>query len=255
MNQTSSSYVRRSDRERQRRRIRRLLLVGGVSVSGTLAFRHPEPTIATAAPAKPLATLVRTRRLGAPSPVTEHGLAASSFASAGLARAAAPMRGLAAVAESVTSAQRLRRWHRVYRFAGHYGVAPDLAVAIHDIAMDEGIEPDLAFRLVRAESEFNERATSPVGAVGLTQVMPGTAKYYVRGVSRKKLYDRHLNLHVGFRYLRGLIRQYKSVRLALLVYNRGPGPVEAALKRGDDPANGYEEMVAKGYTGRGVVGR
>ena len=250
MSQTSSSYVHRSDRERRQRRTRRLALVGGLLITGSAALRHPEPAIATAAPAKPIVSLVRGARLAAPGPVTEHGYASSSVVRTGISP-----RGLAAVADSITSAQRLRRWHRVYRFAGHYGVAPDLAVAIHDIAMAEGIEPDLAFRLVRAESEFNERATSPVGAVGLTQVMPGTARYYVRGVSRKHLYERHLNLHVGFRYLRGLIRQYKSVRLALLVYNRGPGPVEAALKRGDDPANGYENMVAKGYTGRGTVGR
>ena len=155
----------------------------------------------------------------------------------------------------VTTAQRLRRWHRVYRLAGHYGVATDLAAEIHDIALAEGIEPDLGFRLVRAESEFNERATSPVGAVGLTQVMPGTARYFMRGVSRRHLYERHVNLHVGFRYLRGLVREYKSLRIALLVYNRGPAAVDAALKRGDDPANGYEELVAKGYEGRGTIGR
>jgi soluble lytic murein transglycosylase-like protein len=250
MTQTSSSYVRRTDRERKRRRVRRALLAVGLTLTGALTFRHPEPQIATAAPTKPVPALVRGRRLPAPAPTTEHGyVARSSVVRATPAEAL----GLSAVAESVSSARRLSRWHRVYRYAGHYGIAPDLAVAIHDIALAEGIEPDLAFRLVRAESEFNERATSPVGAVGLTQVMPGTAKYFVRGVSKKRLYERHLNLHVGFRYLRGLIKEYGSLRLALLAYNRGPGPVNAALARGDDPANGYEQVVAKGYAGRGVV--
>jgi soluble lytic murein transglycosylase-like protein len=250
MTQSTSSYVRRGDRERTRRRTRRLFVAGGVIVTGALVARHPEPTVATAAPARPLAALVRGHRAGVTPPEADRGLARAS-----VVRSNGATRGLAAVAESVSAIGRLQRWHRVYRFAGHYGVAPDLAVAIHDIALAEGIEPDLAFRLVRAESEFNERARSPVGAVGLTQVMPGTARYYVPGVTRKHLYDRHLNLHVGFRYLRGLIRQYGSLRTALLVYNRGPVAVEAALQRGDDPANGYEDVVAKGYTGRGVVGR
>ncbi len=116
----------------------------------------------------------------------------------------------------------LRRWHRVYRYANRYKITPELAGSIHDAATAEGIEPELAFRLVRVESEFNERATSPVGAVGLTQLMPGTARHYVSGVTRKQLYDRDLNLRVGFRYLRGLIKEYKSLRVALLVYNRGP---------------------------------
>jgi soluble lytic murein transglycosylase-like protein len=231
----SSSYVYRGDRERRRRRARRLLQAAGLTTTIVILARDPSTTVAAAAPAhKPLAALVRGRSLVAPpAPLAER------------APADAP--------NGPGSTQQLRRWHRVYRLAGHYGVAPDLAAAIHDIALAEGIEPDLGFRLVRAESEFNEHATSPVGAVGLTQVMPGTARHYVRGVSRRHLYDRRLNLHVGFRYLRGLIREYKSLRLALLVYNRGPVAVDAALKRGDDPANGYEEVVAKGYEGRGVV--
>ena len=249
---TSTPYARRGEQALKRRRNRRLLLASGLTATVMVSARHPEPKLATAAPVKPLASLVRGHRLAAPEPASERLYAPSPA----LLRAPVAVRGLAAVADSIGTAQRLRRWHRVYRLAGHYGVAPDLAVAIHDIALAEGIEPDLGFRLVRAESEFNERATSPVGAVGLTQVMPATARFFVTGkLTRRRLYDRHLNLHVGFRYLRGLIKEYGSLRVALLVYNRGPVAVDAALKRGDDPANGYEEVVAKGYEGRGVVGR
>jgi soluble lytic murein transglycosylase-like protein len=147
----------------------------------------------------------------------------------------------------------LRRWHRVYRYASRYRITPELAGAIHDAAVGEGLEPELAFRVVRVESEFNERATSPVGAVGLTQLMPATARHFVPNVTRKQLYDRDLNLRVGFRYLRGLIKEYKSVRLALLVYNRGPVAVQAALDNGVDPANGYERVVLGDYRGRGLL--
>jgi soluble lytic murein transglycosylase-like protein len=147
----------------------------------------------------------------------------------------------------------LRRWHRVYRFANRYKITPELAGSIHDAAVAERIEPELAFRLVRAESEFNERATSPVGAVGLTQLMPATARHYVSGVTRHQLYDRDLNLRVGFRYLHGLIKEYKSVRTALLVYNRGPVAVQAAQDQGLDPSNGYERVVLGDYRGRGTM--
>ena len=148
----------------------------------------------------------------------------------------------------------LERWNRIYNFSTRYRISADLAASIYDIALAEGIEPELGFRLVRVESEFKERATSPVGAVGLTQVMPATAKYFVKNATREVLYDRDTNLRVGFRYLRTLIREYKgNVKIALLVYNRGPQAVETLQQLGVDPSNGYDRVVTKGYSGRGTV--
>lgn len=148
----------------------------------------------------------------------------------------------------------LARWNRVFTYSSKYNIGADLAADIYDIASAEGIEPDLAFRLVRVESQFNERATSPVGAVGLTQLMPATAAYFEKGVTRAKLYDRKTNLRIGFRYLRTLIREQRgNVNMALLVYNRGPVAVNAARRSGANPSNGYEFAVTKGYKGRGVV--
>jgi soluble lytic murein transglycosylase-like protein len=148
----------------------------------------------------------------------------------------------------------LQRWNSIYNYSSRYRIGADLAASIHDIALAEGIEPELAFRLVKVESEFNERATSPVGAIGLTQVMVPTARYFEKNVTRERLYDRETNLRVGFRYLRALVREYKGdVRLALLVYNRGPLAVETLRDMGLDPSNGYDSSIMKGYTGRGVV--
>ena len=148
----------------------------------------------------------------------------------------------------------LDRWQQVFTFSSTYRIGADLATSIYDIALAEGIEPDLAFRLVRVESQFNERATSPVGAIGLTQLMLPTARYFQKGITRDALYDRNTNLRIGFRYLRTLVREYKgNVQLALLVYNRGPVAVEASREQGLDPSNGYERIVMKGYKGRGVI--
>ena len=107
---------------------------------------------------------------------------------------------------------------------------------------------------MRLESEFNERATSPVGAVGLTQLMLPTARYFQKGITRDGLYDRDTNLRIGFRYLRGLIRENEGdVRIALLMYNRGPVAVQRARREGRDPSNGYDRLVLSGYRGDGVV--
>lgn len=148
----------------------------------------------------------------------------------------------------------LARANRIIGYSTTYRIPADLAASIHDIALAEGIEPDLGFRLVRLESDFNERATSPVGAVGLTQLMPATARFFDKSVTRERLYDRETNLRIGFRYLRTLIREYKGdLKIALLVYNRGPVAVQAALDMGLDPANGYDRIVMKGYRGQGTV--
>lgn len=160
----------------------------------------------------------------------------------------------AARGELSVANMQLERWNKIYNFSTRYRISADLAASIYDIALREGIEPELGFRLVRVESEFKERAMSPVGAVGLTQLMPATAKYFVKDASREALYDRDTNLRVGFRYLRALIREYKgNVKLALLVYNRGPRAVETLRDLGLDPSNGYDRIVTRGYSGKGTV--
>jgi soluble lytic murein transglycosylase-like protein len=133
-----------------------------------------------------------------------------------------------------------------------YGITRSLAEQIHDIAVDNNIEPELAFGLVKTESAFDHRAVSHVGARGLTQVMPRTARWLRPGTTIEDLYNRSLNLDMGFGYLRDLIDKYNgNVRLALLAYNRGPGTVDRVLDRGGDPDNGYADLVLEGYTDLG----
>lgn len=148
----------------------------------------------------------------------------------------------------------MARANSVIGYSSRFKIAADLAGQIVDVANAEGIDPELAFRLVKLESDFNPRATSPVGALGLTQVMPSTAKYYVKGVTAEKLYDPQTNLRVGFRYLHGLVQEYHGdVKMALLVYNRGPAAVAKSKAQGDNPSNGYDRIVTRGYRGKGTV--
>ena len=144
------------------------------------------------------------------------------------------------------------RLKRIHENSAKFAIPADLAERIEDIAMAEGIDPRVAFGLVRAESEFNRRAVSPVGAVGLTQLMPSTARYFRAGLSREDLFDRDTNLRIGFRYLRSLVVKYNgNLELALLAYNRGPERVDQLLRAGHDPNNGYVAAVL----GRGKKAR
>ncbi|MEO7363633.1 MAG: transglycosylase SLT domain-containing protein [Gemmatimonadaceae bacterium] len=148
----------------------------------------------------------------------------------------------------------LTRWHSIYGFSRKYNVNSDLAAKIYDAALQQKIEPDLGFRLVAAESEFKTRAASPVGAIGLTQLMLGTARGFEPNVTREDLMQPETNLRIGFRYLRALIRENDgNLSLALLTYNRGPVAVQLALSQGRNPTNGYDTAVTKGYRGRGVL--
>lgn len=130
-----------------------------------------------------------------------------------------------------------------YRAEG-YPVTDRLASLIHSAAVENGIEPEVAFGLIRAESSFRTTATSPVGAIGLTQLMPKTAQWLSPETSRAELRDPETNIEIGFSYLRQLIDKYEGdVDLALVAYNRGPGTVDRALKRGRNPDNGYSAFV------------
>lgn len=132
-----------------------------------------------------------------------------------------------------------------FTYARRWRISASLARTIHDAARAEGIDPELAFRLVRVESNFDPRARSRAGALGLTQLMPYTARAIDRTMNtRERVLRPEANLRVGFRYLRRLLGHYRGdVRLALLGYNRGEGAVDRDLRRGRDPENGYSRLV------------
>jgi soluble lytic murein transglycosylase-like protein len=148
----------------------------------------------------------------------------------------------------------LARANNIISYSTKYGIDAKLTTTIVDVAQAEGIDPELAFRLVKLESDFNPRATSQVGAIGLTQLMPSTAKFYQKDITVQKLYNPNTNLRIGFRYLRGLVDEYDgNMKTALLVYNRGPVAVAKSRAQGDNPSNGYDRILMKGVRGKGIV--
>lgn len=137
-----------------------------------------------------------------------------------------------------------RRADAIQGFSARYAIPADLSAAIYDHAITEGIDPAVAFRLVRVESNFQGNAKSPAKAIGFTQLKLGTARHYEPWVTERDLRTRDVNLRIGFRFLRDLVRQYGGdVDLALLAYNRGPARVNEYLDHSGDPDNGYASKV------------
>ncbi len=104
-------------------------------------------------------------------------------------------------------------------YRGRYK-GPYLQVA-RDAARKHGIPEDLFLRLVQQESGWKIKAKSHKGAIGLAQLMPGTAANL--GVNP---HDPKQNLDGGAKYLRQMYDRYDSWRLALAAYNAGPGAVD-----------------------------
>jgi soluble lytic murein transglycosylase-like protein len=94
---------------------------------------------------------------------------------------------------------------------------------IRVVAKSVGIEPEFLHAIVRAESNYNPKARSHVGAAGFTQLMPATA----REMGVKNRYNPVANLYGGARYLRYLLKFFnKNRKLAIAGYNAGPFAVK-----------------------------
>lgn len=97
------------------------------------------------------------------------------------------------------------------------------APSIERAALRAGVEPELLASLVWAESGFQPGARSHAGAIGLAQLMPGTAAGL--GVDP---HDPQQNLDGGARFLAEQLRRFGRPELALAAYNAGPARVESA---------------------------
>lgn len=189
-----------------------------------------------------LFTALLAHELGARSVNTEAGWLARAEARASVASLRSDLD--ASMGQIDIQSARLERLETAYDLSTRYQIPADLALSIREIAMAEGIDPNIAFELVRVESGFNQRAVSPVGALGLTQLMPATARILSPGISRQEIFERETNLRLGFRFFNAMLKQYDGdVRLALLAYNRGPATVDRILSRGEDPSNGYARAI------------
>ncbi len=113
----------------------------------------------------------------------------------------------------------------------------DLGTLIDRLAQAHGVDAKLAHAVIRVESNYEPRAVSPKGAMGLMQIMPTVAQQY----AVDDPFDPEKNLNAGLSYLRDLLDRF-DLRTALAAYNAGPAAV--ARYGGVPPFRETQEYVA-----------
>ncbi|MGB5275839.1 MAG: transglycosylase SLT domain-containing protein, partial [Gammaproteobacteria bacterium] len=120
---------------------------------------------------------------------------------------------------------------------------------IHQHAMQQDLNPAILFGLIRRESAFNKDAHSPVGARGLMQIMPQTARQIAKDLNERwsgksSLYNPVKNLKYGSYYYQKLLNQFNGhYALALAAYNAGPHRVKKWLPDESIPADIWIETI------------
>lgn len=112
------------------------------------------------------------------------------------------------------------------------------------------LQPAFVNAIIRRESAFNPQARSPVGARGLMQLMPATAKQVskqlkLRSPSRKDLYTPDFNISLGSKYIGDMLNKFNGHRaLASAAYNAGPHRVKAWLPENNQlPADVWVDTI------------
>ncbi len=133
-----------------------------------------------------------------------------------------------------------------------------LAKTIVEEATLHGLDPALVLAVIRVESGGYHLAVSPVGAMGLMQLLPTTAEELARKLDvawrgPDSLFDPIVNVKLGTAYLRQLSDRYDHMPTALAAYNWGPGRIDRRLRRGISVPKRYPGLVMKIYDEREIA--
>jgi soluble lytic murein transglycosylase-like protein len=128
----------------------------------------------------------------------------------------------------------------------------DLARAVLAEAGRYQLDPGLVLAVMHVESRYHTFAVSPVGAMGLMQLLPATAKELAEQLGipwqgTQTLFDPVVNVQLGTAYVKQLRDRYGSVKTALAAYNWGPGHIDRRLRSGESLPQVYPALVLDAY--------
>lgn len=127
-----------------------------------------------------------------------------------------------------------------------------LARTIVQEALAHDFDPALVMAVIHVESGGFHLAVSPVGALGLMQLLPSTGeelagKLGLEWRGSQMLFDPIVNVRLGTAYLRELTDRYDHMPTALAAYNWGPGRIDRRIRRGASVPSRYIQQVMKAY--------
>jgi len=127
-----------------------------------------------------------------------------------------------------------------------------VAEAIVREANVQGLDPNLVMAVIHIESRGDTFALSPVGAMGMMQIMPPTgeelaAQLEIPWRGAPTLFDPVANVRIGITYLKQLESRYANIATALAAYNWGPGRIDSRIRRGVALPVSYSGSVLATY--------
>ncbi len=136
---------------------------------------------------------------------------------------------------NLTPDQEVHLAHEVYRYSNQHNIDPYLVLSV-----------------IRVESDFSPDAVSPMGAMGIMQVMPATARYITERQGwgwpgEKRLFDPSFNIRLATSYLADLLNKFGRVEEALIAYNCGEGTMQALEASGLPLPRSYAQRVLSIY--------
>lgn len=128
---------------------------------------------------------------------------------------------------------RLAAFSTIMERADRHGISNELSRKIYQAARLHKVPVPIAYRLIARESGFNPEAVSSVGAIGLTQVRPSTARTIEPSVKPRELFRPRTNLRIGFQYLHRMWERFdRDWYRALSSYHQGPTRYARTEQRG-----------------------
>ena len=120
----------------------------------------------------------------------------------------------------------------------------DYSEYVSKYAEEYDIDENLIYALIKAESNFNEKAVSHQNAKGLMQLMQSTAQDLANRsqikLTKDNILEPDININLGTQYIALLLNKYDSIEVALAAYNAGSGNVDKWIKDGTIKADGSD---------------